>query len=344
MATYLALLLLLLLSGWSEWLALRLPEQWYLRIPIFTALLVALFAIPGTIYAYARYRMSRREGMTDRPPGKWALDQSKQLLLIAVFAIVGSEILFLLISVTAVWWLIGSAALIAASILYSLFLPMMIVRVFYRVRPLEDKGLSEGIRRLAEKSGIRRYRVYVINESGKSRGVNAFVTGLGRTKIIVLFDNLLKGFSRQEIESVVAHELGHCANHDTYTSLLIEGASFLVIAYILSLVLRALLSAHLVYATTDPNVLPWFALVAFIYEFATSPLFNLLSRRREARADMFALKVSGDPVAFVSGEKRMCDINMMEEDIPRWRKILFATHPTTLERVRMGEEQMRGIS
>jgi len=342
MVTYLAILVFLLFSHASEDYALFLRFiPWYLGDVLFILTLFAIFSIPSVILSYASYRLRKKKGLTEQGVRRWAMDAIKQLSVTAAFTAVGGVLLIALIALTSLWWLIGALTLIAVTALYSLLFPLFLLRIFYNISELQDEELSKGIATLANKAGISSYRIYVMNESSRSKGANAFVTGLGRTKRIVLFDNLLRKFSRPEIESVVAHELGHCVSNDTYISIAVESLFVLFAAYVLKSTLSFLLSMHLIYSVTDPNLLLWFALVAAVLEFIISPITNLYSRRREARADLFALKIAGDPIAFISGEKRLCDINMMEEDVPSWRKILFATHPTTIERIRMGESFMK---
>ncbi|MEM3851428.1 MAG: M48 family metalloprotease [Methanomassiliicoccales archaeon] len=338
-----AALLFLLLSGISERYAVLLSVfQWNVASLIFISTITSAFYLITFPFRYAGYRMAKRAGTSKQSIWRWLADRGREYALSIVFSCIGAELILLLIVSTPYWWIAAAGAVMAATVVYSILFPLLLTRFFIKLQPLEESALKAQIESMAQKAGVRRLHVYVMRESGRSTGANAFVTGIGRSKRMVLFDNLLKKFNEREVETIVAHEIGHCVNGDTARSLLLQGILLIAGALVMRTMLSFVLHYHLVYGLMDANLLLWLALAMLLFELALTPATNYYSRARETRADLFSLQMVKDPVAFISSEKRLCDINLMEEDVPRWRKIFFATHPTTTERIRLGENWAKG--
>ncbi len=333
------LILLILLTGASERYSLLLGMlPWPFAAAIYTSTLITAFFILEACFSYMRLSLRRKYGVSTQSRGRWLEDQAKGYLATVALSTAAVEFLFLVIDVEpGLWWLIIATAFIALGVCYSTLFPLLFARFFYRIRPLPEGDALERVMKLLSKLGLERLQVFTLNESTRSRSANAFVTGIGKGKKVVLFDNLLSTFVPQEVDSIVAHELGHYVRKDTSVSMLIGFATAYAASFIMYLTAGMVLRGGLVHSILDPGLLLWFVLSVSVFEFALSPLMNLLSRRREAKADLFSLNLTCDPAAFISGEKRLCDINMMDESVSRLRRIFFATHPSTLERIAMGE-------
>ncbi len=334
-----AILLALVFTGASESYSQALahyPWQW--TVALYSATLISFFFLIELLFSFARYRLRRKYGMTTQSMGRWLEDQAKGYTLSLLLSLPAVEFLFLLIlDEPGYWWFIAASVYIILSFCYSTLFPLLFARFFYQIRPLQDGEVRDRVKRLLSSIGLERFEVFTLNESSRSRGANAFVTGIGGRKRVVIFDNLLNAFAPPEVDSIVAHELGHYVKRDTTVSMVMGVATTYVSAYLMYLTLAFALGRGVVYSALDPTVLLWFVLFTGILGFALSPLMNAFSRSRERRADMFSLDLTRDPVAFISGEKRLCDVNLMDESVKGLRKIFFATHPSTLERVAMGE-------
>lgn len=334
-----AVLLALIFTGASERYTRVLshyPWQW--TAAVYSATLISFFFLIELVFSYARYMLRRKYGISTQSVGRWLEDQAKGYTFSLLLSIPAVEFLFLLIlDEPGTWWLIAATVYILLSFCYSTLFPLLFARFFYLIRPIKEGEARDRVKRLLSSVGLEKLEVFTMNESSRSRSANAFVTGIGGRKRVVIFDNLLVAFAPQEVDSIVAHELGHYVRRDTTVSMLIGVATTYVSAYIMYMTLAFAVGRGVVYSSLDPTVLLWFILFTGILEFALSPLMNAFSRSRERRADMFSLDLTRDPVAFISGEKRLCDVNLMDEEAKGLRRIFFATHPSTLERIAVGE-------
>lgn len=339
----LLLLLLLLLGPGVDYANALKHFYWPFSVGLFTATVVSIFFCLELSFSFMRYSLRRKFGLSTQSLSHWLEDQAKGFITSLALSLAAVELAFLLIDrQPSLWWALAATVFVLLSYAYSTLFPLLFARFFYRIRPLEDGAMKEHISSLLKRLGLQGMEVFTLNESSRSRSANAFVTGIGRRKKVVLFDNLLNSFPAEEVNSIVAHELGHYLRRDTTVSMVIGAFMAYATAYVLELTLKATTASGLVYSRLDPILMLWFVLVAGIFQFAITPLTNLYSRRREASADLFSLDITGDPTAFISSEKRLCDMNMMEERIGVLRKVLFATHPSTVERIGMGERWKPG--
>lgn len=334
------LLLVLAAGGYAERYAVALSHlSLQLSVAVFASSAISLFFMVEMLFSYLRFRVKRSFGISTQRAGGWLQDQAKGYIATLVLGVAAMEALFLLISrLPGFWWLAAATLYVAVNFAYSTLFPLLFAKFFYRITPLSDAEQLKRLGDILRKAGLDRLQIYTMNESSRTRSVNAFVTGLGRRKRVVVYDNLLQNFAPQEIDSIVAHELGHYVRRDTAQSTLIGIAGAYVTSLMLYLSVGLVRSWGLIYSPADPSLMLWFALAAGIFGFAVSPLMNAYSRGREALADLFSLKTTRDADAFISSEKRLCDANMMEEHVSRLRKLFFATHPSTLERIGMAEK------
>jgi STE24 endopeptidase len=182
--------------------------------------------------------------------------------------------------------------------------------------------------------------VYEVDASRRTTAANAYVTGLGKTKRVVLYDTLLNNFSRDELRLVVAHELGHVRHRDVPNGLL-----YLAIVAPFGLLAAAQLTRRLAPhegERTGPAALPALALSLVVMATTIGTISNQLSRKVEARADAFALDLTSEPKPFISFEQRIALRNLADPDPPEWQTILLATHPPVLDRIGMGVAYERG--
>src|SRR5215831_787119 len=343
-----AYLLALVLSGAGQVLA-----GWAARVSSARVVQIALIALAlgagHTALTLAPklirgFWLPRRFGLLHQPLGGWLADQLKAALIGGALGLAAIEIVYALLAVTPFWWLIAAAVFIAAEIVMIAVLPIWIVPLFYRLTPLADGGLRDRLLALARRAGVAAIGVFVADQSRKSRTANAAVVGLGRTRRIILFDTLLAEFSPDEIESVLAHELGHHAHGDMRRGLLLNGALTLVTAWLAGLGLGLGITVLGLSGPGDPAGLPWLALVALAIGLIQLPLTNGFSRWIERQADDFALATTGNAAAFVGAMERLAGLNLAERKPSRLKEILLYSHPALDRRIARAESVRGGVA
>lgn len=242
------------------------------------------------------------------------------------------------------WWLPGAAATVAGGAIATFASPVLLDPLFNRFRALAEGRTRDDVLELAGRAGVEVGEVFEVDASRRTTAANAYVTGLGATKRVVLFDTLLARFSEDEARLVVAHELAHVRHRDVLVGLA-HGALVAPAALHAAAALFARLSIG---RTWDPPglptaaALPALALALGAAGAVTASVSGQLSRRIEARADAFALRLTDAPETFISFERRICLQNLADPDPPRWVVALLGTHPPALERIGIARAYARG--
>src|SRR5215831_1284483 len=332
-----AYLVLVILSGASRALALAIERTvpwWWAQIAVVAAALGLGHAVLTAPLTWLRsFRLPRGFGILHQPFVSWLADRGKALLLSAALGLVGLEVVYVSLRATAWWWLWAAGVFLLVYVVVSAIVPRWVLPLFYRLRPLDDGPLRARVLDLAARVGVPAVDAVVADQSRKSRTANAAVVGLGRTRRILLFDTLLQKFTPDEIESVLAHELGHHVHGDVRRGLVAQGALTLVTFALADLVLRA--GAHRLglEAVTDPTGVPWLVLVLAGLGLVLAPLGNGFSRFIERQADDFALAVTRNPSAFIGAMERLAKLNLAERRPHRLKEILLYSHPAIDRRI-----------
>ncbi|MBI3976945.1 MAG: M48 family metallopeptidase [Chloroflexi bacterium] len=283
---------------------------------------------------YVRHRLARHYGLSTQSLGAWLADLAKGLAVGAVLGLIAVEGLYAIVGLAPGWWWLpaGLAALVFTVALTNLA-PILIVPLFFKMRPLADADLAERLLALARRAGTAISGVYTIDLSAKGTMANAALMGWGNTRRIVLGDTLLDRYPPAEIAVVLAHELGHQVHRDI--AKLIASQSMLTLAG-LFLVAQAIerFGASLgIRGAADPAGLPFLALVLGVFSLVTAPVANAYSRWLERQADESALALTDDPRSFVAVMDRLADQNLAESQPPAWVEWLFYDHPSHARRV-----------
>ncbi|MBI1734736.1 MAG: M48 family metalloprotease [Candidatus Rokubacteria bacterium] len=312
----------------------RLSGAWWLELAIVAAALGAGAAALGAPLGWLRgYHLPRRYGLLHQPFAAWLGDRAKAAALGGVLGLAAVEAMYALMRATPLWWLVAAGIFSLASIALATIFPVWIVPLFYRLTPLADEQLRARLLALAARAGVPAVGVFVVDQSRKGRTANAALTGLGRTRRIVLFDTLVSSFSHDEIESVLAHELGHHVHRDLWRGLVAQSVVTLASFWVADRVLRASAGPLDLEHLADPAGLPWVALVIGAVSFVAVPLANALSRWMERRADDFALALTGNAGAFVGAMERLADLNLAERRPSRLKEMLLYSHPSIDRRI-----------
>jgi STE24 endopeptidase len=221
--------------------------------------------------------------------------------------------------------------------------PVLVFPLFYKFTPLgeEHAELADRLMRLAESAKTRVRGVFKFDMSRRTKAANAALTGLGNTRRIILGDTLLNEFTSDEIETVLAHELGHHVHKDIPIGMLISAAMTLVGLYLASLVLDWGVSYFGFSGPGDIAGLPLFILVMALYGLVTMPLSNAYSRWRERRADEYALRMTSKGEAYASALTRLANQNLAEVDPEPWVEVLLYSHPALGKRIAMARTGIR---
>lgn len=236
------------------------------------------------------------------------------------------------------WWVPGSVVVVAFGVASMYAGPVVLDPLFNKFERLPAGQARSDVLELAERAGVDVGEVYKVDASRRTTAANAYVTGLGRTKRVVLYDTLLENFERDELRLVVAHELAHVHHRDVPNGLL-----YLAIVAPFGLFAVAQLTRRLAPdGQPGPAALPALALSLAVMATTITTISNQLSREVEARADSYALTLTGEPEPFISFEKRIALRNLSDPDPPDWQTFLLATHPPTIDRIGIGVAYERG--
>jgi Zn-dependent protease with chaperone function len=300
---------------------------WPARAVAFAALVVVLSALVRLPLAFWRgYLHERRWGFSTQTAPGWLADRAKGGAIgigLSALALLG---LVALARALPGWWPVPAAAAAAILVLLLTFVaPVVLEPVFNRFEPLADDELVESLRALADRAGVPVRDVLVADASRRTTKSNAYVSGLGRTRRVVVYDTLLERASPAEIRLVVAHELGHRRDRHVVkgTLLAMAGAAAGVLLVWAVLGTRA----------ADPRDIPWILLVAVVLELAGLPPTTALSRRWERAADRLSLELTHDPAAFEAAHRSLALSNLADLDPPRPLYLVLFTHPTPPERL-----------
>ncbi|HEX9115876.1 MAG TPA: M48 family metallopeptidase [Anaerolineae bacterium] len=331
-----------LFSGGSRWLKVALSANehanWVLIAGYVAACTLAYSLITLPLSWYGGYLLPHRYGLSTQGAGSWISDELKSLLLGLVLGIPVAEVIYWLLgSQPDAWWAWAGVFLIAVTVLLGHLGPVLIVPLFYKLTPLRDPELLDRITDLAERTRTRIAGTYTINLSSRSTAANAMVMGLGSTKRIALGDTLYSHYTPDEIETIIAHELGHQVHHDLELGILVQSILLLAGMYVAQLFLRRGVAYFGFSGPGDIAALPLLLLAIGIFSLVTLPLSNGYSRWRERLADRFAVHTTGKRTAFIRAMLRLANQNLSEADPPRWVVWLLYSHPPIRDRVNVTE-------
>jgi STE24 endopeptidase len=228
------------------------------------------------------------------------------------------------------WWLPAAAMSVGVGGLLAALAPVVLDPVFNDFTRLPEGETRSGVLALADAAGVSVGEVYSVDASRRTTAANAYVTGLGPTKRVVLFDTMLDRYTRDEVRLVVAHELGHVRHRDVPRSLVFAAVVAPVVAWAVQRLSWALSPER-----GTPGALPALALAAALVAAPLGPISSALSRAVERRADQFSLELGGAGAAdaFISFERGVALQNVADLEPPKWLTRLMASHPPTLERI-----------
>ena len=311
------------------------PASSPLTVAVFAVLLLLLLELVGLPQRfYQTFVLERRYGLSAAPLRVWAGDHLKALAVSLVLVLVVAEFVYVAIGRWPRWWWVVSAAAGALGVMVlARLMPILLLPMFYRFKPLDRATLRMRIESLSQRAGVPVLGVYEWGLGDKTRRANAALVGTGRSRRILISDTLLAHYTDDEIEVILAHELGHHAHRDIRNGLLLESLLIAIACAAAAGALHVLWRPLRLDGPTDVAGLPVLLLAAGVVSLLTTPVLNAWSRRNEHRADRFALTLTERPDAFVSAMRRLAAQNLAEQRPSAATLWLFHTHPPFDERI-----------
>ena len=294
------------------------------------SLSLTLVALPLGALAQER---ARDVGLSSQNLGAWLGDSGKSALIGAGLAALGAAVaVAMLRRLGRHWWIGGSVVVVAFAAIFTWLAPVVLAPAFNRFDELPAGETRSRILRLGERAGVDIGNVYRVDASRRTTGLNAYVDGLGSTKRVVIYDNTLRELDQGELDSLVAHELGHVKGDD-----IVRGIAWVALVAPLGVLFVQLATGALARRSGDdprsPAALPALALSLAAALFAIGAVSTQLSRRVEARADSFALEQTRDPKGLIGLQRQLAVTNVAEPDPPAAWQWIFGTHPDTMQRI-----------
>ena len=335
----LGLLVVLLATGWTRTLRdlayIGSRQHYVVAVFFYLGMLLLLGKLLGLGLDYYGFRLEHRFHLSNQKFGSWIWDEFKGWLVGLVLGGIVVELIYYVIRVSPQhWWLIAWVAFIALFILFAQIAPVVLFPLFYKFQPLANEELKQRLVRLGERAGTRVRGVYEWKLSEKSKKANAALTGLGSTRRIILADTLLGNYSDDEIEAVLAHELGHHVHRHIMKGIALQAAITFVGFWAASFVLNYAVVRWQMFATlADFANLPLLALVSTVLSFLLLPLLNAYSRYNERQADRYCFQSITNIEPFISSMNKLADQNLAERTPSKWVEALFHSHPAISRRV-----------
>jgi STE24 endopeptidase len=329
------IMLVLVFGGLSVKLSyfLSFPQPWASAL-YFIILAAGLGIITMPLTYYQGFILPRRYGLSHQKFSAWLADRAKASALSLVLSLaVVIFVYWLLQSFPDTWWLWTAIFLFLLSLLLTRLTPTLLLPIFFKLEPLRDRKLKKRLINLAKRAKASISNVSTINLSSKSTTANAMLAGLGKSRGIILTDTLLEKYSPDEIEVILAHELGHHIHMDIPKLIALQATMILLGLYLSNLVLRASLIPLGFQAIADVAALPLLFLSLAVLSIIVTPLINAFSRHVETSADEAALELTANPQAFIAAMTRLTNQNLSVADPSRLEELLFYDHPPYTKRV-----------
>lgn len=344
---------LLLFTGSAGWIRDQLrslnwqpAHGWFpLQVLCFFLIVILVYEIITAPLGYYGFMLSRRYGLSVMTIKSWLRDLFVGLVLELVLGIAALELIYWLLAAQPdSWWLWVGLALLFFSVVMANLAPVLLFPLFYKFRPMPEGELTQRLLALANRANTRVRGVYTFDMSRKTTAANAALMGLGNTRRIVLGDTMLDRYTNEEIEVVLAHELGHHVHHDIWKLILSQSLITLAGLYLANLVFHwAVQTQHLYSGLADAATIPLLLALTALFGFIVMPLNNGFSRYVEYQADEYALQSTRMIEPFKGAMTRLANQNLSDIEPSPIIEFLFYDHPSTGKRLKHAEDFVRRI-
>jgi len=339
------LLIVLLTTGWSiriRQAAESMASQDWAIVLIYVLIVGAIFKlIQLPLACYSSYHIEHRFGLSRQTLWDWMKDELKSLAVGVPLAVAAIEVIYLLLRThPANWWIYASLAFITFVVAMTNLAPVVLLPLFFNFKPVENEDLRKRVDRLAQRIDIPICGIFEWSLGDKTRKANAAVVGWGNTRRIIVSDTLLEHFSGEEIEVIMAHELCHHVKNHIWQGIALQSVLTVMAFYVAHRLLPPLSAAWRFRGPADIAGFPLFALLVTILSLLVLPGVNYLSRRLERAADLYALEMTGDSLAFVSSMEKLADLNLANKSPNKIIEFIFYSHPSVEERIKLAADRV----
>ncbi|MFP4136369.1 MAG: M48 family metallopeptidase [Candidatus Acetothermia bacterium] len=313
-----------------ELLESLIGNRWGIRVAYIVVFSLGFFLLDLPT-GWLSYKVEKKYELSNQGLTSWLSDRLKSLGISLGLSLIGFILLFWLIDISEIWWIWVWLSTTAITIFIQFIAPTVLMPLFYDFEPIEEEGLKEKLEDLAGRAGLDILGVFNMKASEKtSKGIGG-LTGIGSSRRIILSDTMLDNYSEEEIEAVMAHEMGHHKYNDIWILLLIQSLFSLLGFFLIATFFESIISGF----GLQPNVstLPVILGSMELFLFLLSPLQNSLSRARERMADRFSLQLIDNPEALGEALVKLSRQNLGNPAPPKWVEWLFQDHPSSLSRV-----------
>ncbi|HLJ28790.1 MAG TPA: M48 family metallopeptidase [Candidatus Angelobacter sp.] len=336
-------LVLLLTTGWTRRLrdlSFHSARDLYpLALFFYILLLSVISKLLTLVLDVTSFRLEHRFHLSNQKLGSWIVDEVKGWVVGLVIGTILAEIVYGLMRTSPEhWWIFAWLIFIGLYVFFAQVAPVVLFPIFYKFIPLQNEELKLRLTRLGERAGTRIRGVYEWKLSEKSKKANAALTGLGNTRRIILADTLLENYSTDEIEAVLAHELGHHVHGHILKGIFVEAGVTLVGFWAANWVLQYVTqTVHLFPSRTDFANMPLLVLASSVLSMVLMPALNAYSRYNERQADLYCWKTVPSVTPFVTAMQKLTTQNLSERNPSRVVEVLFHSHPSISKRIAAAE-------
>ncbi len=341
-----ALLVVLLVTGWTgrlrDWSYLGANQHYFLAVFLYVLMFSVIAKALNAPFDFIGFRLEHQYHLSNQKMGSWLWDECKGWLVSLVLGTVMVELIYGIIRIAPQrWWIIAWAVFTGLFLLMAQLAPVVLLPIFYKFEPLANDTLRDRLTKLGERAGTRVRGVYEWKLSEKSNKANAALTGLGSTRRIILSDTLLEHYSDDEIEAILAHELGHHVHKHILKSIFTQVAITFFAFWLINVVLRFVIAKDwfpgLSSRLYDFANLPLIVLVATVLGFVLMPALNAISRHHERQADRYAWENTPAIEPFITSMQKLADQNLAERQPNKVIEALFHSHPSIGKRIAAAE-------
>jgi len=342
-----ACLLFVFASGFDRWLrdivqgipflSWQPVTNWYpLQILLYFLLITLTYQlITAPLAYYSSFLLPRRYGLSTMSLKSWLRDLCKGLALSLLLEVAAITLIYGLLAFQPLtWWIWVAVIMLFFSVIMANLAPVLIFPLFYKFTPLPEGELTQRLLMLAQRANTKVQGVYSMQMSNKTTAANAALMGLGNTRRVVVGDTMIDQYSLDEVEVVLAHELGHHVHSDIWKLLISQSLLTLGGLYGANLILHAVVAGGYYLSLTDPATLPFLFLLTGIFSLLVMPIGNTYSRLIEYQADEYALQVTLKVGEFKSAMTRLANQNLAEIEPSPIVEFLFHSHPSISKRLK----------
>ena len=302
-------------------------------------------SILGFPMAYiSGYKHEHHWGFSNHTVKSWFWEHIKSFFLgLILFLLLSGLLLWIMAYTPGWWWLMAAAAMAFVSVVFAALFPVIVAPIFNKYTPIRNEKLTEALEKILARGGLKSSGIYMEDMSRQTKKENAFLAGLGKTRRVVLGDNLLENMTIPEIESIIAHEVGHYKHRHIWKNIGLGTLQQLLVFFVVHRVLKGVFPSFLSSTQDNLSLFPLFViLLGGISGFLISPLSNFLSRCFEREADRFALANIIHKRSFMTALAGLANRNLSNAYPEWWVKFLYYSHPPVAERLKMAEKSAEG--